>query len=66
MFIDKMERRLAKEQGKTFARRKEYGEKCVQPVLEDIPAWMKESTTDTDLAPADDGMSDDSSSGELI
>lgn len=66
VFIDKIEHRLAKNKGKTFARRREYRENCVRPVPKDIPVWMKESTTDTDLAAADDGMSDDSSSEELI
>lgn len=63
-FIEKIEGRLAKSTGKTFARRREYGEGCVRPIPDDIPGWMKESSADID--PADQGLSDDSGSEELI
>lgn len=63
-FID---HRLSKNSGKTIARRREYGDKCVRPIPIDIPDWMKESPYSDNSDSADGGLSDEltSSGNEL-
>ena len=66
-FIEKIDHRLSKKGGKTVARRREYGDKCVRPIPTDIPDWMKESACSDNSASADGGLSDEliSSGNEL-
>ena len=57
--IEKIDSRLARNGGKTIAKRREY---CGRPTPNDIPDWMKESSAPMETA--DGGMLDDSGSEE--